>query len=391
MRIGIDARLLGGRHTGDRTYWRGLLAGLALEDCQNEYLLYVRETPDASMVQLFDTRRATQNFRYRVLPAKSDRVWSLVTLPNAMSRDKIDVAHVQYTVSPLFFARSICVVTTVHDITFRLFPKLFRPMDRLLLNLSVPYSVRRSCGVIAVSDNTRKDILRAYHPRPETKLVATLLAAGPEFRVLSETDRSLARTLLQEQYGIGGDGLPYALAVGVLQPRKNLLLLLRAFTAARRLHGFPHRLAVVGKVGWLASEIEAALRAGEASGDVVLVGYVPDDHLPLLYNCADLMCYPSLYEGFGLPPLEAMACGCPVAASDISSLPEVVGSAGALLDPRKPGEWIDTLGRVLLDPVQRRQMSVDGLAQASKFSWQQTARETLAVYKACHNSAGNSR
>ncbi len=389
MRIGIDARLLTGRFTGDRTYWRGLLGGLAAVDSDNQYLLYVREEAAENIAEAIGVGgESPSKFQWRVVPARNDRLWSLIALPNAMRRDKVDVVHVQYAVSPLFFARGVKVVTTVHDVTFRLFPHLFRPMDRALLNLSVPYSVRRACAVIAVSENTRADILRAYRPKPESKVAVTLLAAGPEYRAMSESERDSARLVLQEHYGVGGQDAPYALAVGVLQPRKNLVMLLRAFSAARRLHGFPHRLVVVGKRGWLASGIDEALSAAEAAGDVALTGYVPDEHLPLLYNCADLMCYPSLYEGFGLPPLEAMACGCPVMTSDAGSLPEVVGDAGVLLDPNKPGEWIDALGRVLPDAGLRGKMSADGLAQASSFSWSRTARETLAVYTACHNSAG---
>ena len=383
MRIGLDARTVGGRFTGDRTYWRGLIGGLASiagetnSSEQDEILLYLREPlpMDAGIDPL------PGNFKWRIVEGRSDRIWSWSGLPRAARQDGVDVIHVQYSVSPLF---SMPVVTTVHDITFRLFPKLFNLRDRTLLNLTVPQSVRRACRVVAVSESTRRDILAAFRGTPESKVITTHLAAGSEFRPLSVADKEAARVLLRQTYGISG---PYALAVGVLQPRKNLPMLLKAFRAARRINRLAQSLVVTGKRGWLTAEIDSALES--ANGDereIILTGYVPDEHLPLLYGCADAMFYPSLYEGFGLPPLEAMASGCPVLASDTSSLPEVVGDAGILLDPMRPGDWIDAIGRILADEAQRERLSAAGLERARLFDWKRAAVQTLELYKACHNN-----
>jgi glycosyltransferase involved in cell wall biosynthesis len=373
MRIGIDARTVAGRFTGDRTYWRGLIQGLSDVGSEHEYLLYVR-----SDVPTTDALALSDSFRWRVVPAANDRVWSLLALPLATLSDRVDIVHVQYTVSPFF---SMPVVTTVHDISFKLFPELFSRKDRILLNWSVPASIRRACRIIGVSENTRRDILASYRRTPPAKVLAIPLAAGPQYQPLSTDASNDARSLLEKQYGLAG---PFVLAVGVLQPRKNLPMLVKAFRAAKRVARCPHRLVVVGKSGWLTQDIETAL-ASTTEDDVIRTGYVPDEHLPAFYGCADLMCYPSLYEGFGLPPLEAMSCGCPVIASRVSSLPEVVGDAGVLLDPENLGEWIDSIARLLGDPAERERLAAEGLAQAAKFSWTRTALETQGAYNACHN------
>ena len=368
MRIGIDARALSGRYTGDRTYWRNLIQALAQIDTENQYILYLRQPiPDE------DALIVSGNFALQVLPAARDRLWSFLTFPSAARRDKIDLAHVQYTVPP----RMPCpAVTTVHDVTVRLFPQLFAFKDRLLLNASLPGSLRRARRVLAVSENTRQDILRLYPFVPSDKVVTTLLAAEERYHPRTKEQQDSARRVLNERYGLDG---PYLLAVGVLQPRKNVPLLVRAFLTARMQARLPHRLVVTGKHGWLSAQTDAALASGGDS--VFFTDYVPDNDLPALYACADALAYPSLYEGFGLPPLEAMACGCPVLVSNTSSLPEVVGSAGILLPPTDEFAWTQAITQVLSDPEARRELRERGIHQAARFSWLETARRTRAVYE----------
>lgn len=371
MRIGIDARAMSGRFTGDRTYWRGLIAGLSEIDRDNEYLLYLRD-PAAEGEEL----ALGPNFRRRLLPATNGRLWSFVRFPQALAKDRVDIAHVQYTVPPIL---PCPVVTTIHDISFRLFPELFAAKDRFILNAGLPGSLRRAAKVIAVSENTRRDILKAFPGTEPGKVVATPLAADPRYRVLSPREQESARELVNERYGLSG---PYLLSVGVLQPRKNVPLLLAAFAKARQEAGLPHKLAVVGKRGWLSQETEAAIRA--AGDAVVMTGYAPDEHLPALYGCATAFCYPSLYEGFGLPPLEAMACGCPTLSSNASSLPEVVSDAGVLIDPHDTAAWTKAIIEVVTDTAQREQLREAGPARAALFSWQRTAALTKQVYESIY-------
>jgi glycosyltransferase involved in cell wall biosynthesis len=380
MRIGIDARLIGGRNTGDRTYWRGLLTGLAKLECtqNDEFILYLSDFPEQSEI---DSLSLPANFIWKHIDASSDRLWSISSLPTTAKKDKLDLVHVQYSVSPLF---SVPVVTTIHDISFNLFPELFETKDRLILNISTPNAIKKSAAVIGVSESTRQDIIKNYRANPD-KVFTTLLAAGDSFKCSSDDQRGLAREHLSEKYKIDS---PFVLAVGVLQPRKNLPLLIKAFKTAKTLAQFPHKLVITGKKGWLTEEIESALNGVSESGSpIILTGYVPDSDLPLLYNCADLFCHPAVFEGFGLPPLEAMSCGCPVITANTSSLPEVVGDAGITLDPRNIGAWIDTIVDCLTHPEKLSGMSEKGLKQAQKFSWEETATRTYDIYKKVAKSA----
>lgn len=371
MRIAIDARALTGRYTGDRTYWRGLLSELHRQGDDVEYLLYSRtEIPPG---ELPDGARYVR----RVLPAKSDRTWTFFTLPAALREDGAALAHVQYT-TPL---RAMCpcpIVTTVHDISFRLYPEWFPLKDRLLLNLTIPISLRQASRVITDSDSSRADILKVYRIG-ESKLTAIPLGVADAFN-----QRPAERTALAK-YGIDG---PFLLAVGVLQPRKNLLMLAAAFGQAQREYGLIHRLVIAGKAGWETDQAAlrqaAAATGGESAAAAIhFPGYIADDDLPDLYRLCDAFAYPSLYEGFGLPPIEAMACGAPVLVSDAPALPEVVGSAACIVPVRDVAAWSRAIGAMLTDPAVRRRYAEAGPDRAACFRWSHTAALTYAVYRDC--------
>ena len=380
MRIGIDARTLSGRYTGDRTYWRGLIGGLAAVDAANEYVLYTRLPLDGDPPPGLGT-----NFSWRqIATPQNDALWMLAGWPRALKADRIDVAHTQYNI-PLLGA-PCPVVTTVHDVSFRVHPDLFLPRDRWILNTLVPRSMRKAARVVAVSESTRRDILRFYPQVHKDNVRVVLEAADARFRP-PDGGQETARGTANKRLGL--DDRPYLLAVGVLQPRKNLALLLDAFALVKlglKIGGEPllHRLVIAGKRGWL-DDTDAQLAAlpKEVTRDITLAGYVADDDLPALDGGADALCYPSRYEGFGLPPLEAMACGCPVLCSRSSSLPEVVGDAGILLPPDDSDAWARALGKLLSAPPILARWRERGPAQAALFSWEKAARETLEVYKEC--------
>jgi glycosyltransferase involved in cell wall biosynthesis len=381
MRIGIDVRTLSGHFTGDRTYWRGLIQGLAAIDTANEYVLYTRLPVDG------EPPKVGSNFTWRTIPTPTnDALWMQFAFPKALRADAIDIAHTQYNTP--FLGMPCPVITTVADISFALFPEHFVPKDRFILNRFVPGSMRRAARVIAVSENTRRDILRQYkhHISPD-KVVTTLLAADARF--VPPTTQESARQTANNKYALQGH--PYVLAVGVLQPRKNMETLLDAF-ALVKLGPLapPHLLVIAGKRGWKNEELDRRLKAlpPEVVEQIVFAGYVPDDDLPALYGGADAFCYPSLYEGFGLPPLEAMACGCPVLCARTSSLPEVVGDAGLLLPASDSDAWATALEKLLGDAKVRERWSHRGLERARAFSWERTARQTLAVYTAAMPAGG---
>jgi len=369
LRVGIDARALCGRFTGDRTYWMHLIRALLERaerglDGRPEYRLYAR-TPlpaDAPPLPAVAT--------VHVIPSANDRLWTMFTWPRALREDRMDVAHTQYTVP----ARAPCpVVTTIHDISFKLHPQWFRWRDRVLLNLTVPIALRRSARVITVSESSRRDIVTAYGV-PESGVVATLLAAGPAYRpVPQETARRLVK-------GLWGLDEPYLLSVGVLQPRKNLSMLLEAYALARRELGLRARLVITGKRGWGCETLTLALQRLGIEDDVLLTGYVPDEHLPGLYSAALAFVYPSLYEGFGLPPLEAMACGCPALVSSAPAMPEVAGECAWLLPVEDPRAWAHAMTEIATDGGLRERWSALGRTRSGAFRWDRTAALTARVY-----------
>jgi glycosyltransferase involved in cell wall biosynthesis len=367
MRIGIDGRALTGRYTGDRTYWLNLLrAHVAAGEEATEYVVYSRlPVPEGALP-------ASPRLTMRAIPAANDRLWTLMAFPRALREDGIDLAHTQYT-TPL---KSPCpVVTTVHDISFRLFPEWFPRKHRMLLNLTVPGAMRRAERVITDSESSRRDMVRLYN-LPAGKVRAILLAAGPEF---TPVPQETARQTVKERFQLNDR---YVLSVGVLQPRKNLPLLLEAFARARKAQPLTHRLVVTGKRGW-GIEIEALTRQArrlEIQDRLVFTDYVPDEALPALYSGCDVMAYPSLYEGFGLPPVEAMACGAPVVVSDAPCMPEVAGNGAWVLPVIDAAAWGRALAQLLTDDALRAEWSARGLERSRELSWEKTSRETRAIY-----------
>ena len=379
MRIGIDVRTLSGRYTGDRTYWRGLLGGLAAIDHENEYFLYSRLPPEG------DPPKLGANFHWReVSTPRQDALWMLTAFPRALKTDKIDLAHTQYNI-PLLGA-PCPVVTTVHDVSFRVHPELFLPKDRWILNTLVPRSMQKATRVIAVSESTRRDILRFYKQISKEHVTVVLEAADSRF-VPPPGGQETARAAANKQLDL--EDRPYLLTVGVLQPRKNLALLLDAFALLKLgPNPPPHRLVIAGKRGWMDdTDAQIAELPEEVAREIALAGYVADDDLPTLYGGADALCYPSKYEGFGLPPLEAMACGCPVLCSRSSSLPEVVGDAGILLPADDSNAWANALAKLLSTPAILTRWRLRGPERAALFSWEKAARETLDIYEECLSRA----
>jgi len=280
---------------------------------------------------------------------------------------------VQFTAPPF----SPCpVVVSIHDLSFEHLPQTFKWRSRKQLRITVRRSARQAAQVIALSEHARSDIISTYSINPENVSVIPL-AAPAHFRPTTD-EVELKR--VRQTYGIEGD---YILSVGAIQPRKNLSRLLAAYSRLRwaRPEGKLPQLVLVGKCAWLYDETLRTIKELEISNSVILTGYVPEADLPALYSGALCFVYPSYFEGFGLPPLEAMKCGAPVIVGDKTSLPEVVGDAGILVDPFDIDELAAAIQKLIADSELRMQLRVKGLERAKLFDWQETARQTLAVYE----------
>jgi glycosyltransferase involved in cell wall biosynthesis len=263
-------------------------------------------------------------------------------------------------------------VLTVHDLIFRLFPQHHKRLNYWYLNAAMPLFCRRASAILAVSQATKNDLVRLYGLNPE-KISVVYEAAAPHFVPASPDHVAQVRSRYQ---------LPdeYMLYVGTIEPRKNLVRLLEASHQLRQA-GEDMRLVVVGSKGWLYEGFFQRLEELGLADAVALPGYVPDADLPAIYSGARLVIMPSLYEGFGLPVLEAMACGAPVVSSNASSLPEVGGDAVRYFDPTDVAGMADQILTLWRDPALRQALSQRGLARASQFSWERAAQETLTIYR----------
>jgi len=273
--------------------------------------------------------------------------------------------------------RRVPTVLTVHDLIYHLFQEHHKPLNYWFLNRAMPLFVQRARAVIAVSESTRQDLIRCYGVHPD-KITVVHEAAAPHFCPASPE----AIVAVRARYGLP-EG--FILTVGTIEPRKNLSRLLDALQRLRQ-KGDNVRLVVVGSKGWLYEGFFRRLEELQLADAVLLPGYVPDADLPAVYSAARLFVLPSLYEGFGLSVLEAMACGTAVVCSRASSLPEVGGDAARYFDPTDVEEMAEAIGAVWRDEALRAEMGRRGLAQAARFSWARAAEETMAVYQRAMSS-----
>jgi glycosyltransferase involved in cell wall biosynthesis len=261
------------------------------------------------------------------------------------------------------------LVVTVHDLAFRVYPSLFPASWRAIFRVGTRRAVRRADAIIAVSQSTANDLVRYARADPARIHVVPLAASAPPTNV--DPDEALERMKIPR---------PYLLFVGTLEPRKNLVRLVRAYRRATARAGLPHRLVLAGPLGWRPRQLLREI-AAEGPGEILLTGKRSPYELDALYRGAAAFVYPSLYEGFGLPVVEAMARGLPCVISAGSSLPEVAGDAALTVEPRSVAGLAAAIERVLTDTTEAARLSAAATARADQFSWEQTARMTLKVYE----------
>jgi len=279
------------------------------------------------------------------------------------------------------YGRSFRTVITIHDMGYHLYPEYTQPAMLKALRANLPRHAGRADGIVTDSESTKRDIVKILGIDPAKIVVVPLAAGGSDGRAADPA----AGQRVRARYGLPDR---FILFVGTVEPRKNLLRLLAAFERLAADPGFRHRLVVVGARGWKAEPLMARLDDLAARGLARHLGYVPDDDLAALYPLADLFVFPSLYEGFGIPPLEAMAAGVPVVCSSASSLPEVCGDAAVYFDPGSEDELAEAVRRVLSDPALAADLRARGLRQAAAFSWERTADQLLRYFAAVRAGGG---
>lgn len=367
MRIGIDIRELTVLDTkaGWYQYTLNLVLNLLAADSSNDYVLL-------STLRGFDGDSRIGRGHLRKWSGKlSGLILDRLGLPVELLVGQVDLFH-----GPCYFLPSSLrckKVVTIHDLMAFSAPEFLKPQWVADTRRMTETAVRRADLVIAVSNFTKGEIVEMLHI-PEDRVRVVCNGVAPVYRPVE--DRAAIKQV-KARYGIRG---PYLLFVGNLEPKKNVLSLIEAWVLLRREGRFQGSLVIVGNKDWYFDDVWQACRRHRVEGEVIFTGVADGDDLPYLYSGAEAFVFPSLYEGFGIPVIEAMACGAPVVASNRTSIPEIASDAALLVDPEKPAEIAAATHSIITDGAVRRRLVEKGLRRAKEFSWERAARETLAVY-----------
>lgn len=366
MKIAIDVRDADGEKTGKGFFTYGLINQILAQDRNNQYLLYSdkEKSPFPEYA----------NVQFHYLPEQGIK-WHLAVLKSLKAvRPDLYIAPTSYIV-PSLAPRWLKVIPVVHDVVAFLFPKSHSKKAVFVERLTLRRALKKASKVFVVSENTQNDLIRLFH-YPKSSIVEVPCAPHQIYSEEiqpAETARVLKKYQLPEKFILG---------VGTLEPRKNFSTLIKSFVLVKRKYP-DYKLVIVGKKGWKYEELYREVHKYQLENEVIFTGYMSDDDLRHVYNAAEVFVFPSLYEGFGIPPLEAMATGCPVIASNAASLPEVVGDAGLLIEPKNSVKIADAIISVIEDPQLRNMLIERGFHRSRKFTWEDSAQvvlRTIAEY-----------
>jgi len=368
MRIGIDATALPPNPVGAGNYIIQLVRALAALETEHQFTIFAQQSGRELIGGL------PEHVHWVVVPNLRPAVrllWEQVRLPALVKRSAVDLLHSPHYTRPAILP--CASVVTFHDMTFFLFPELHTRAKRIFFPFAIRHSARHADALVAASENTRRDAMRILGI-PANRIFTAPLGISEDFHPIDD------QILLEE--GRQRYQLPakFILYVGLIEPRKNIPLLLKAY-ARLVSQGDPPPLVLVGRQGWMYEQVYQLVEQLELKDRVHFKGYIPTQNLPIVYNLAQLFVYPSTYEGFGFPPLEAMACGTPVITTAISAMLDNVGDAGLLIPPQDETALAHAIQTLLIDHSLRDHLSVAGRRRASEFTWKRTAMETLKVYQ----------
>jgi glycosyltransferase involved in cell wall biosynthesis len=369
MRIGIDATALPPKPVGAGNYIIELVRAIHTLDSPHEFIIFAQQHGRDLIGS-----PGRDGFEWISLPNHSPArrlIWEQVGFPELLKKQRIDLLHSLHYTRP--FRLSCQSIVTIHDMTFFLFPQLHTKSKRIFFPLMIRYSASAADALIADSESTRQDAIRILGLQPE-KISTVPLGVRPDFRPVH--DQAL-KAAVRARYHLPDK---FLLFVGLVEPRKNLSLLLKSYRQVAN-QGSHIPLVIVGRKGWMYEQVLDLIASLGLADKVHLAGYVSPEDLPIVYNLADVFIYPSLYEGFGLPPLEALACGTPVITTAVSSMPEHVGQAGLLIPPGDENALTQAIISLLNDQELKSRLAVLGPPQAAQFTWTRTAHQTLQVYE----------
>ncbi len=386
MKIAVDVRcLMDGRRTGVEEYTLGLLENLFKLDNKNEYVLFLNSWKEPNFDFGFFSQFKNVKIKRFKIPNKILNLffWYLAW-------PKIDIlcggAQVVFMPNIIFgsVSKAAKLVLTVHDLSFERHSEYFSVKRRWWhMFINTRTICRAADKVIAVSHSTKNDLIDLYNIKKE-KIETIYSSVNNDFRIIGRNDAGMIKA--KERYS-----LPYKfiLTLGTIEPRKNIIGTVRAYNALQEYAAIRARpdilkyeLVIVGESGWNAEAIFAEIKNSPFRNKIKIIHSIPNEDKPYLYNLASLFAYPSFFEGFGFPPLEAMSCGVPVITANNSSLPEIVGGAAVMIDPDKPGELFHAMWEILTDDGLRENLAQKGLEKSKQFNWMVTARKTLRVLNA---------
>jgi glycosyltransferase involved in cell wall biosynthesis len=375
-KIGIDIRNIGKNRTGDEAVFLGLVRSLAKRPDVNEYFLFT-DISNAEKISEIKKKLGIENknnFKIISLRAANKFFWNAWVLPQYLRKHPVDVFQTQYIV-PFFVPRQIKIATIIHDVSFNAYPELIRIADLFFLKTLIPWSLRRADKIIAVSDFTAKELKKYYKINPE-KIVRIYNAVSEEFLEKKNENQDLGR--VKKKYGLPEKFILY---LGTMQPRKNLPLLVEAYALAKKETGDVKLVLAGGKDAHnFDGKIKKIIKAYGLEQDVFLPGFIDEEDKISVYKLALVFCFPSLYEGFGIPVLEAMSLGLPVVASKIPPHEEITDNKIEFFETENAVDLKNKLVALCLNEGLRSKLKIEETGQAEKFSWAKTAEEFLRVW-----------
>jgi glycosyltransferase involved in cell wall biosynthesis len=386
MKIGIDIRLIGKKQTGSETVFFNLVKNLALIDSKNDYQLFT-DILDQKIIKKIKKDLGIENknnLKIISLETKNKFSWNFWTLPKYLRVNPIDLYLTQY-ITPFFVPKKIKIFTIIHDVSFRVFPKLIKLSDLFFLRTLIPLALRRAAKIIAVSQFTRNEIIK-YYKIDQKKVEAIPIAVADDF--LHQTFSEVELEKIRQKYKLPKKFILY---LGTFQPRKNIPILIEAYTKIKNQLPEIRLVLAGGKNHNYDQQIERAIKDFELKeNEVIFPGFIPEEDKKAIMLLADLFCFPSLYEGFGIPILEAFSANCPSVISDIHPHREVAGNAALFFETKSANDLAEKLLMILEENNPNNQLLANGLERLKLFSWKITTKKILQLFEKIEDNTAKS-